>query len=154
MDCDGITLKRKEKKRIVLCVCVCAGACVCMLGYVGGQYDILMRWVYVWLRLWVCGRCFGRRWRVGLNMSNVCALNRFQKRCFMMFYYVLRRFICLLLPLLCWTVYSSAFSCGIRVTQRANRHFMYLLWIIMFFLLYCVLDFIYMHKRFHVNERT
>ena len=37
----------------------------------------------------------------GSNMSNVCALNRSQKRCLMMFYYVLNRFICLLLPLLC-----------------------------------------------------
>ena len=43
----------------------------------------------------------------GRNMSNVYALNRSQKRCFMMFYYVLFHFICILLPLLCCTVYLS-----------------------------------------------
>ena len=38
---------------------------------------------------------------VGRNPSNVSALNRSQKRCFMMVYYVLLRFICILSYLLC-----------------------------------------------------
>ena len=53
-------------------------------------------------------------------MSNDCALNPFQKRCFTMFYYVLLHFICILylfffvfffsflfLPLLWWIVWLS-----------------------------------------------
>ena len=40
-------------------------------------------------------------------MSNFYTFNRSQKRRFMLFYYVLRRFICILLPLLCETIYSS-----------------------------------------------
>ena len=36
----------------------------------------------------------------GGNMSNVCALNRSQKRCFIMLDSVLHRFICILLRLL------------------------------------------------------
>ena len=43
----------------------------------------------------------------GRNMSNVCAHNRSQKRRFMMLYYGLLCFICILLPLLCCTVYLS-----------------------------------------------
>ena len=42
-----------------------------------------------------------------MNMSNFYVFNRSQKRRFMLFYYVLRCFICILLPLLCETIYSS-----------------------------------------------
>ena len=63
----------------------------------------------------------------GRNMSNDCALNRSQKscdvlRCFTTFYFIsVRRFTFVMLN--CLIVLFR----GIRVTQKANSHFMHLL---------------------------
>ena len=56
-------------------------------------------------------------------MNNDCALNRSQKRCFMMFYSVL-----FVYSYLCYADLSNCpLHCGIRVTQKANFRFMPLL---------------------------
>ena len=66
-------------------------------------------------------------------MSNVCALNRSQKRffcvsCFTTFYSVW-----FVYSYLCYVELSTCpFYCGIRVTQKTNFHLMHLLWIIKF----------------------
>ena len=60
----------------------------------------------------------------GRNTSSVCALNRSQKRCFMIFYYVLLCIICRLDSYFCHVELSNCpFYCGIRVTQKSNVHF-------------------------------
>ena len=56
---------------------------------------------------------------------NPCSL------CLPWFYYVLLHFICILLPLLCWTVYMSFLLWNSSYPK--DRFLMYLLWIIMFF---------------------
>ena len=56
-------------------------------------------------------------------MSNDCALNLSQKRCFMMFCSVL-----FVYSYLCYADLSNCpLHCGIRVTPKANFHFMPLL---------------------------
>ena len=64
----------------------------------------------------------------GRNTSSVCALNRSQKRGFMMFYYVLLCIICRVDSYFCHVELSNClFYRGIRVTQKTNVHFMHLL---------------------------
>ena len=73
-------------------------------------------------------RSIGTKWRVGIWVMTVNLID-FRSNLFTMFYYTLLGFICILLPLLCWTVLLS-FLGGIWVTQKAIFHFMCLLWII------------------------
>ena len=76
--------------------------------------------------LWVCGRyfCFDGESAEGRYTSNDCALNRSQKR-----YYT--TFTSVLFYLYTFYLYvelsNCPFYCGIRVTQKANFHFMHLL---------------------------
>ena len=66
---------------------------------------------------------------IEMGGSNVCAFNRSQKRCFMMFYSVLSVYSYIRYVQLS----TCPFYCGIRVTQKKKIHFMHLLWIIKFF---------------------
>ena len=79
----------------------------------------------MWLCSWVCGRrCGCRRAAVeGSNVyiSNDCALNRSQKRCFVLFVYL---YLCYLIVLFCFV--------GNTLTEKASFHLMHLLWIIKF----------------------
>ena len=55
------------------------------------------------------------------NIGHVCALNRFQKRCFTTFCSVLFVYVCHVELSIC------PFYCGIRVTQKTYFYFMHLL---------------------------
>ena len=119
---------------VCLCVCACVRACVraCVCACVRASVRACMRVRsracacvctsgYRWM-MWhfLCGcrcdcvyECVGVVLAVNVkvvgsrNLSNVYAHNRSQKWCFIMFYYVLLHFICILLLLLCWTVYLA-----------------------------------------------
>ena len=63
------------------------------------------------------------------NINNDCALNQSQKQCFMMFnYYVFfTPFYLYNLIFVTFELSTCPFYCGIRVTQKADFHFMHLL---------------------------
>ena len=69
---------------VCVCVCVCARARACVCLYIGGRCDNFN----VGAGVTVC-RCVGVVLTVnvkaveGRNTSNICALNRSQKGCFM-----------------------------------------------------------------------
>ena len=73
----------------------------------------------------------------GRDMTNAYALNRFQKQCFMTFYYVLLH-LWVYSYLCCVELSTCPFQCGTRVTQKEKKSFHAF---IMYYnvLLYCIL---------------
>ena len=75
---------------------------------------------------------------IEMGGSNVCAFNRSQKRCFMMFYSVLLRFICILLHSLCSAVYLSFLLWHSSDPKEKNSFYAFIMNNKVLLYLYCI----------------